>query len=110
MLPQINYNMPPGTQGPEHPNPGVRYDGARRTCYIPDNSEGQQLLAKLQTAFERKLIFAVGTSTTSGKENTVIWNGIHHKTRKDGGAERHGFPDPTFMTRCTEELAARGVV
>jgi|EP01043_Picozoa_sp_COSAG02_P098792 hypothetical protein len=36
--------------------------------------------------------------------------GIHHKTRTDGGAERHGFPDPTFMDRCTEELAAKGVI
>ena len=36
--------------------------------------------------------------------------GIHHKTRTDGGAERHGFPDPTFMTRCLEELAAKGVL
>jgi len=168
----IDYCIPGGTQGPEHPNPGVAYHGANRTCYIPDSDAGNALLAKLQTAWDRKLIFTVGTSTTSGRENMTIWcatyqpfpppcspcnccplpclslplrlsflgrrrsllrsanirrlllrshptgrgcvmrtgrAGIHHKTRTDGGAERHGFPDPTFMERCTEELAAKGV-
>jgi deltex-like protein len=69
----IDYCIPGGTQGPEHPNPGVAYHGANRTCYIPDSDAGNALLAKLQTAWDRKLIFTVGTSTTSGRENMTIW-------------------------------------
>jgi deltex-like protein len=69
----VKYSIPDGTQGPEHPSPGVPYTGARRTCYLPDNAEGRSLLAKLQTAWQRKLIFTVGTSTTSGRDNMTIW-------------------------------------
>ena len=69
----ISYGIPPGTQGPDHPNPGQFFEGARRTCYIPDSAEGRDLLGKLRTAFERKLIFTVGQSTTSGRDNIVIW-------------------------------------
>lgn len=69
----VEYKIPNGTQGPEHPNPGVQYSGATRTCYLPDNAEGRALLAKLETAWQRKLIFTVGTSTTSGRDNMTIW-------------------------------------
>ena len=81
-----------------------------RTCYLPDNAEGKKVLAKLQTAWERRLIFAVGTSTTSGRENMTVWAGIHHKTKRDGGASCHGYPDETYLVRVQQELADKGVV
>lgn len=37
--------------------------------------------------FESNLKFSclVGTSATTGAENQVIWNGVHHKTNLHGG-------------------------
>ena len=55
------------------------------------------------------MIFIVGDSVTSGKQNTVIWSGIHHKTCTWGGAEWHGWPDPGCFSRLQHECAAHGV-
>jgi len=68
----------------EHPNPGMSYRGTTRTAYLPDNPEGRQVLKLLKRAFDAGLVFTVGTSNTSGRDNVVIWNDIHHKTKPDG--------------------------
>lgn len=73
----------------KHPNPGRRFDGTRRTAYLPDNAEGNEVLKLLRIAFDRRLIFTVGTSRSSGIENQVTWNDIHHKTSTDGGASMY---------------------
>ena len=65
---------------------GHRYQGTSRTAYLPDNPEGREVLNLLQKAFHARLIFTVGTSTTSGRSNTVVWNDIHHKTNTHGGS------------------------
>ena len=95
----IQYNFPNG-QG---------YTGTSRTCYLPNNKEGREVLALLYIAFQRKLTFVVGTSITTGRKNTVVWNGIHHKTSLYGGPTYFGYPDPNYFNRVKEELAARGV-
>ena len=41
---QITYNIPDGTQGQNHPNPGERYRGTIRVAYLPDTMEGQEVL------------------------------------------------------------------
>jgi len=51
----------------------------------------------------------VGTSVTTGKQNTVVWNGIHHKTSLGGGTQYFGYPDATYFNRVKEELASKGV-
>jgi len=89
---------------------GNYYTGTERRSYLPNNKEGREILAMLKIAFDRKLTFTVGTSTTTGQENTVVWNGIHHKTSLRGGAKNHGYPDPTYFSRVTEELAAKGII
>lgn len=53
----ISYHFPNGVQGPEHPHPGVRYAGTSRTAYLPDNSEGREVLALLNTCFKRRMTF-----------------------------------------------------
>lgn len=73
---------------PEHPNPGVRYSSTSRTAYLPDSEEGNKVLRLLTKAFERKLIFTVGRSVTTGLNNVITWNDIHHKTNIDGGPQR----------------------
>jgi deltex-like protein len=106
---QICYMFEGGVQGAEHAHPGVPYEGTRRKAFLPDNSQGNLLLAALTTAFERRLIFTIGQSVTSGKENQVTWNGIHHKTKPSGGTARYGWPDETYFDRVTEELRSKGV-
>ena len=69
----------------EHPNPGEPYIGVHLTAYLPDNGEGRKVARLLRKAFDSRLVFTIGRSVTTGKENRVLWNDIHHKTRKAGG-------------------------
>ncbi|KAK2821714.1 hypothetical protein Q7C36_021057 [Tachysurus vachellii] len=106
---EIHYNIPSGIQTTDHPNPGKPYHGTSRTAYLPDNFEGQQVLQLLKRAFDEKLVFTVGLSTTSGIDNAVIWNDIHHKTNREGGPQGYGYPDPDYLRRVKEELKAKGI-
>ena len=81
----IDYHLPSGFQGPEHPIPGQLYQGTSRTAYLPDSSEGREVLQLLRRAFDARLVFTIGTSNTTGRSYQVIWNDIHHKTNRSGG-------------------------
>nr|XP_033481874.1 E3 ubiquitin-protein ligase DTX3L-like [Epinephelus lanceolatus] len=105
----ISYNIPGGYQTKKHPNPGKHYSGIHRTAYLPDNKEGREVMSLLKKAFDQKLIFTVGTSRTTGADNQVTWNDIHHKTNISGGPERFGYPDPDYLSRVREELKAKGI-
>jgi len=105
----IDYVLPNGIQGPEHPSPGTNYGGSQRTCYIPYTEEGILVLELLIVAWERGLIFTVGTSVTTGKSNLVVWNGIHHKTSHSGGSSKYGYPDTGYFDRVTKELQDFGI-
>ncbi|XP_035035293.2 probable E3 ubiquitin-protein ligase DTX2 isoform X2 [Hippoglossus stenolepis] len=108
---QIIYSIPPGLQGPEHPNPGQPFTcrGFPRFCFIPDNDKGRKVLELLKMAWMRRLIFIVGTSSTTGEPDTVVWNGIHHKTEMMSNLSGHGFPDPNYLDNVLSELASQGV-
>ncbi len=88
---------------------GLNYSGTSRECYLPNNKEGKEILGLLKVAFDRKLTFTIGTSVTTGRNNTTVWNGIHHKTNTWGGPTCFGYPDDTYFNRVKEELAAKGV-
>lgn len=105
----IQYHFNDGTQGPQHPSPGLPYYGTSRSAYLPDSPEGRKVLKLLQLAFDRALVFTIGTSVTTGATDCVIWNGIHHKTSTHGGSSNFGYPDETYLQRVTEELEAKGV-
>ncbi|XP_063997400.1 probable E3 ubiquitin-protein ligase DTX3 [Pogoniulus pusillus] len=105
----IQYVFPPGVQGVEHPNPGVRYPGTTRVAYLPDCPEGNKVLGLFRKAFEQRLTFTVGTSMTTGRANVITWNDIHHKTNCTGGPQLFGYPDPTYLARVQEELRAKGI-
>ena len=89
---------------------GKNYSGTSRTAYLPNNKEGKEILGLLKVSFDRKLTFTIGTSVTTGRTNTTIWNGIHHKTSLTGGSTYFGYPDKTYFNRVKEELAAKGVI
>uniref|UniRef100_A0A8D0GVP1 E3 ubiquitin-protein ligase n=1 Tax=Sphenodon punctatus TaxID=8508 RepID=A0A8D0GVP1_SPHPU len=105
----IQYVFPPGIQGVEHPNPGVRYPGTTRVAYLPDCPEGNKVLALFRKAFDQRLTFTIGTSMTTGRANVITWNDIHHKTNCTGGPQLFGYPDPTYLVRVQEELRAKGI-
>ncbi|XP_063751824.1 probable E3 ubiquitin-protein ligase DTX2 isoform X2 [Eleginops maclovinus] len=108
---QIIYSIPPGMQGPEHPNPGQPYScrGFPRFCFLPDNDKGRKVLELLKVAWMRRLIFTVGTSSTTGEPDTVVWNNIHHKTEMMSNLSGHGYPDPNYLDNVLSELASQGV-
>ena len=70
---------------------------------------GCEIAELLQRAFRRRLIFTIGRSATTGLEDSIIWNGVHHKTRTDGGATSHGYPDSEYLQRVRDELRALGI-
>ncbi|XP_002189161.5 E3 ubiquitin-protein ligase DTX3L isoform X1 [Taeniopygia guttata] len=105
----IDYNMKGGIQTNSHPNPGQRYGPAQRTAYLPDNEEGREILQLLKRAFNQKLIFTVGQSHTTGAQNVITWNDIHHKTSMMGGPTQFGYPDYSYLQRVRSELKAKGI-
>ncbi|XP_052772165.1 uncharacterized protein LOC128211426 isoform X6 [Mya arenaria] len=104
----ITYNFPDGLQESNHPSPGQPYRGIRRTAYFPNNDEGRTVCRMLKVAFRRKLVFTIGRSRTTGHDGVITWNDIHHKTDPLPG-KQFGYPDPSYLTRVTEELAAKGI-
>lgn len=63
-----------------------------------------QVLRYLKIAFDRKLLFSIGRSATTGKEDVVIWNNsVDHKTQFSM------YPDPTYLQRCLTQLVHLGV-
>ncbi|KFO23584.1 Protein deltex-4 [Fukomys damarensis] len=108
---RIVYDIPTGIQGPEHPNPGKKFTarGFPRHCYLPNNEKGRKVLRLLITAWERRLIFTVGTSNTTGESDTVVWNEIHHKTEFGSNLTGHGYPDASYLDNVLAELTAQGV-
>ncbi|XP_064012641.1 E3 ubiquitin-protein ligase DTX3L [Pogoniulus pusillus] len=105
----ITYNMRGGIQTINHPNPGKRYSATQRVAYLPDNEEGREILQLLERAFKQKLIFTVGQSRTTGAQNVITWNDIHHKTSLSGGPNGFGYPDPDYLQRVRSELKAKGI-
>ncbi|KAJ3604027.1 hypothetical protein NHX12_028768 [Muraenolepis orangiensis] len=109
---RIVYHIPSGIQTPEHPNPGKKFSarGFPRHCYLPDNEKGRKVLKLLIAAWDRRLIFTIGTSSTTGEGDTVVWNEIHHKTESGSNQTGHGYPDPNYLDNVLRELTAQGVV
>ncbi|KAK2911840.1 hypothetical protein Q8A67_003973 [Cirrhinus molitorella] len=105
----ISYYIPSGYQGDEHPNPGTQYQGASRIAYLPDTQEGNKVLKLLEKAFKQRLTFTIGRSSTTGQNNVVTWNDIHHKTSRSGGPTHYGYPDPDYLKRVQDELKAKGI-
>ncbi|KAF2363639.1 Zinc finger C3HC4 RING-type [Trinorchestia longiramus] len=87
---------------------GCKVSPTSKGCKVSPTSKGCKVLRLLREAFDRRLVFTVGTSATLNQSDCVTWNGIHHKTETTnyGG---HGYPDPNYLDNVTMELAAVGV-
>jgi deltex-like protein len=104
---QITYHFPDGVQTVEHPHPGRPYKGTRRFAYLPDSPEGCEVKNLLQRAFDQRLLFTIGKSLTTGQDDVVVWSDIQQKSKPTGP---HGYPDPTYLQRVKDQLAAKGIV
>ena len=54
---QIIYSFPSDIQTQDMPNPGEIYSGTFRQAYLPNNTEGRDVLRMLKICFERRLTF-----------------------------------------------------
>ncbi|XP_070575651.1 uncharacterized protein [Ptychodera flava] len=99
----------PCSRQAEHPNPGKPYTGTMRRAYLPNNPEGRDVLDLLEKAFNKRLLFTIGTSHTTGQTDCVVWNDVHHKTSRTGGPTSYGYPDSDYLRRVKDELAAKGI-
>lgn len=99
------FSIASGIQNSEHPHPGRAFFavGFPRVCYLPDCPLGRKVLRFLKIAFDRRLLFSIGRSVTTGREDVVIWNSVDHKT------QFNMFPDPTYLQRCMQQLVHLGV-
>ena len=77
--------------------------------HFSDSHFFNQVCRLLQEAWNRRLTFTIGTSATTGEEDTVIWNEIHHKTEMENHSE-HGYPDPKYLDNVLKELESQGVM
>ena len=82
---EIVYDIPAGKQRHGNPSPGKPYKADSRTAYLPNTHQGEKLFGLLKKALEAGLIFTIGYSESLKKDGVVIWNGIEHKSRLDGG-------------------------
>ncbi|CAG5045535.1 unnamed protein product [Parnassius apollo] len=71
----VTYNFQSGRQGPRHPVPGAPYYavGFPRHSLLPDTLLGHQVLGLLRAAWERRQLFTVAASRTTGREHVVAW-------------------------------------
>jgi len=105
----IDYHIKGELQKSYHDNPGTIQVGKSCRAYLPNNRDGQKLLKRLKYAFLHGLTFTVGTSLTTGIQNQCTWSSIHHKTSLHGGTSSHGFPDPSYLINCNDELNSLGI-
>ncbi|KAL4455383.1 hypothetical protein ABPG74_012535 [Tetrahymena malaccensis] len=80
-----------------------------RVGYLPNTEEARKILEMFKIAFKRRLLYTIGKSVTTGKDNRIIWNGVHFKTNIYGGSSNFGYPDPTYFQRVTQELSLKGI-
>lgn len=104
----LTWQIHSGVQDESHVNPGVLFCGTTRVGYLPDTIPFRKVLKMLRIAWQRRLMFTVGTSMTTGMSNVVTWNGIHIRTEWH---DRTGFgwPAPDYIYTVTDELKANGI-
>lgn len=66
-----------------------------------------QVLNLLSIAWERRLVFTIGRSVTTGREDVVTWSGVEHRTER--GQFSAVGETALFLERVIRQLNMRGV-
>ncbi|XP_062363933.1 uncharacterized protein LOC134053112 [Cinclus cinclus] len=103
----LAYSIPDGVQGVGDPRPGQPYKGGNFCAFLPDNKEGLKTAKLLKKAFDRGLTFQI--KSCNGEER-VTWGLIPHKTSRDGGKARNGYPDSQYLDEVSTVLNKLGLV
>ena len=89
---------------------GRRYAECRRTLYFDTRDElleDLDIIERVEIAFDRRLVYSLDVSATTGLYG-VVWSGLlHFRTSTAPGA--HGFPAPGYLERLDAELTGAGV-
>lgn len=98
---EITYSFSSGNQSEEHPHPRKKYFalGFPRKQLLPDNYTGRNILKYLKTAFDRKLLFTIGCSTTTGVEDIILSNNV----------DLRSYTDPDYLERVMNQLKFLGI-
>lgn len=78
----VKFTFYDGVQGLDHPNPGMPFKGTQCIAYLPETSEGNEVLKLLRKAFAACLLFTISCSTPEGLGNVSL-NDIELKTSKE---------------------------
>jgi deltex-like protein len=95
---KIEYKIPPGKQARYHGSPGRIYEGTEKCAYLPNTSQGNEILHRLVYAFSYGLLFRVAS------DGTVMWGSIPHLAllgEKEDDARR--------LACCSEGLDQLGI-
>lgn len=105
----IHFHIGAGTQGLEHPIPGEPFPAFDYVTYLPDNSEGHEVLRMLELAWKRGLLFRIGFNPATKRKDVIVPNGIELKTKRTGNPQQGGWPDVSYMSRLKSDLKEVGI-
>jgi deltex-like protein len=105
----VHFAIPSGVQDLDFPLPGERFESFKFVTYLPNNSEGQNVLRMLGLAWNRRLLFRIGYNQVSKRLDKIVLNGLELKTNRVGGVTGNGFPDVSYMSRLKSDLREIGI-
>jgi len=100
---RIEFRFPDGVD-----DEGKSYHSRIVWGYLPNDVEGRLLLELFKVAFKRRVMFGLGDSMTRPGHYFPTYN-VHIKTKREGSAEEHGYPDPKLFENTLGELERNGV-
>jgi hypothetical protein len=65
----VRFAIPSGFQDLDAPIPGEPYEGINMTSYLPDTSEGREVLRLLELGWKRRLLFKIGFNPNTKRMN-----------------------------------------
>jgi deltex len=105
----VRFYLGAGRQDIHDPLPGSSFKAMHYHTYLPDNSEGQEMLKRLQLAWNRRLLFRIGYNPTTKRMDMLVVNGLELKSNTHGGILKNGYPDPSYMSRLKHDFREIGI-
>lgn len=106
----VTFVIASGVQDLYSPLPGERFPEYRMVTFLPNNSEGQEVVRLLTVAWNRRLLFRIGLNPETGRMDRIVINGFELKTSRHGGILGQGYPDVSYMSRLKCDLKQVGIL